>query len=530
MESQANTGENYGISSGFVVNYSNKCAIGGFPEIEISAEVLDNLGKLSGNAPQIINDWLDITGQQGTGPHKIANSNSIDIFFDNSLLVNRILNYDLSINTVRNPIYKIGSSEMIGIDINYPIEVQFNYNMDLGNYDADQLNSYPCKTRVNNLILSLKDHQSNEEYLRYSFDNLILIGQNYTTNVNGNVVMSLQYKTYLGRPTGSTLEVLPECISFTGATGITTDNNCPTGNCLYNSGLMFNCSDTAVIDDSIMIVSIINNGITYGTLKFKYDYTNMTCVNYACVSDFQLIDFVWNYDYIDIYPSVGTVLKPTQITFDCINTQCHTFPFTVLMNGCDLNFCVTLPDQRFCTTTTTTTTTTSTTTPVGPTTTTTTPTTTTTTTPTTTTTTTTTTSTTSTTTSTTTTTTPTTTTTTTTTTTPTTTTTTTLPPCPGCGDYPAELTFSCISPNPACDRSEDVICNCQDICIFIKSGISGEFIVVCTYCLEICGIDPILLALSCGGNTVTVEDNSGSSRCHSCCDGSNSGTTKITIN
>ena len=449
MKSRNETGENYSLESGYINTYNSKCSIGGLPDVTVGISVLGDIGRISGHTSDIINHWTGITGNQySTGISNLATFSSIDIDMD-GLGYNRVTSYELAMNITRNPVYAIGNQEPISVDINYPIEVLCNINLDMNDYQASTLGDYPCKSRVSNLSISLKDYQTYQEYIKYSFNNLILVGQNYVTNVNGNTTLALQYKTYIGRPTGGTLPALPECTSFTGTTGVGTNTDetmCPTGDCILNSGITILSSELLIgpWDVPKVMSRIVYNGIDYGSLIFSYSVAHALCSTVVCLTPYTFEEIIWNYDYDYVYPNVGTWLIPPGIVWQCPIVQPFTFPFIVKMKDCELNLCVVLPAQSYCPPDPSTTTTTTTTTPT--TTTTTTPTTTTTTTPTTTTTTTPTTTTTTTPTTTTTTTTPTTTTTTTstTTTTPTTTTTTTTttstttpppPPCIGCDGY-----------------------------------------------------------------------------------------------
>lgn len=489
LKSELETGNNYSVTSGFVTSYSSKCSINNIPNIDIGIDVLGDIGILNSDTPQIINDFNLITGQSGLGTYKLATYASIDLTLDD-FETNRILSYDLNINSPRNPVYSIGSQHPINVELVYPLEVIFNCNIDLNDYKGQTLQDYPCKSRVNHLVLSLKDHRTYEEFQRYSFDNLILIGNNYITNVNGNVSLNLQYKTYIGRPTGATLPAVGECTTSTTTENPNDGSNflCPTGKCIYNSGTIFECkpvnfeqTDVNFAVGGRLVYNIAYNGIDYGALFFKYQQT----FGYTSNSIEHLIwqpvldEIIWNFSPYEINPPVGTLLMPEFNIINCISLQnslpepnccfgydCGLVPFNIDMGDCIFNFCISLPTYFTCggtTTTTTSSTTTSTTTTATPTTSTTstsstTPTTTTTTT--TSTTSTTTTSTTSTTTS----------TSTTTTTTPTTTTTSTTTPIP-CDNVCDGLNYS-VPINFGIDDCSYVFsmeCNCQDLCNAIKS-------------------------------------------------------------
>ena len=276
LPSQTDTGNGYSFTSAYVTSYSSRCSIDSLPEIEVNLDILGNLGRLDSSTSEIISNWNGITGQTGVAQHKLASFASIDLLFD-GIENNRVINYDLNISTERNPVYPLNTSIPSFVDINYPISVVLNLSLDVNDYAPSALQDYPCKSRVNNLVLALKDHQTYEEYLRYSFNDLILVGQNYTTNTNGNVNLNLQYKTYIGRPTGATLAEIEECTTSTTTEGCN------------NTGIWENfcCPDAGNYqeEDLCLRYSYLNYNTPGGTIDilsgfksyFEYKYDNERC-------------------------------------------------------------------------------------------------------------------------------------------------------------------------------------------------------------------------------------------------------------
>ncbi len=218
LKSEHDKSNNYSFTSGFVTSYSSRCSVGGLPEIEVGISVLGDIGNLDNNVTA-----ADFTTITGTSPisglnFKLANFSTIDLELDD-FQFDRLLNYELNISANRNPLYAIGTNSALNVEIDYPIEVTFDCNLEIVNFSGQKLSDFPCSPRVKNLRLALNDFVTREPYITYQFSDLILIGQNYSAGINNNVSLNLQYKTYLTR---AMMEYAPDSITTTTTTTNTT--------------------------------------------------------------------------------------------------------------------------------------------------------------------------------------------------------------------------------------------------------------------------------------------------------------------
>jgi hypothetical protein len=82
----------------------------------------------------------------------------------------------------------------------YPIEVNASFQIDKNDYLCSRLRNYPGTPKVQNLNISINDLENGLPFLSYKFNEMMFVGESYSTDVNGNVGVNFNYKTYLQRP------------------------------------------------------------------------------------------------------------------------------------------------------------------------------------------------------------------------------------------------------------------------------------------------------------------------------------------
>lgn len=190
---------NFCFTSGYLTYYHSQGAIGQIPRIDANFDVVGNVGEISRlENNKVSNDVISILNSNPTGLLKLPSYSTVNISLDN-IQSNRVLSYDLSINVPRNPIYTLGSRFPIDVKINWPIEILCSFNIELDTYDASLLNNYPSNYITRDLILNINDFYTNNTVLSYNFNQLLLISENYSTNVDGNVTLNAQYKKLINQ-------------------------------------------------------------------------------------------------------------------------------------------------------------------------------------------------------------------------------------------------------------------------------------------------------------------------------------------
>lgn len=324
LKSKDNTADNYSFISGYITSYRHSCSVGELPRTEISISVLDNIGKLSGYSVASTADLSDIysssltyyildedgnriLGEDGQyisyehdtqidpagSPCKIATFGTVDLSLDD-FTSDRVLNYELTINSNRNPIYKLGQQTPSRVEIDYPIEVTFNCLIDINDYSPSSLKDFPCNQRIKNLSLILKDHETYEPYITYGFNDLFLIGQNYNTTVEGNKQLNLQYKTYLAKPFVST-GISPETTCDGAGNPFTTSSTTSTTTVEPPCSPLSPCNYTE--DTGIIYGELYNEVVQQGDNYQAFQHKNIFLYDGNDNYYGYIVLFRWEYNY-----------------------------------------------------------------------------------------------------------------------------------------------------------------------------------------------------------------------------------------
>jgi hypothetical protein len=202
FKDQTNTADNFSCVSGYCNTYSCRGSANQIPEISVSLTIFGDIGRIARNLPQtaainrqITNDFSLIPSAISTLPLKVGSFNSTTINIDD-FITNRIQSFDLSINSTRFPIYSLGSKYPINIELISPQQVSFNFSIELNDYEASRIRDYPFSEEMNDLVLTIKDHDDNSIISTYSFNRMIKISESYSSNTNAPVTLSLGYQSY----------------------------------------------------------------------------------------------------------------------------------------------------------------------------------------------------------------------------------------------------------------------------------------------------------------------------------------------
>jgi len=110
---------------------------------------------------------------------------------------NRLISYDLSINVERQPLYVVGKRIPNEMKTSLPIEVSLNFQLETDAYTGRNLQNFPCVKNNKNITITLQDYNTNNNFITYSFNDMELIGEDYSVNVDGAVQSTLRYRKFL---------------------------------------------------------------------------------------------------------------------------------------------------------------------------------------------------------------------------------------------------------------------------------------------------------------------------------------------
>ena len=227
---RSQTGEDYDFSfySGYMTSYSQQCGIGEIPSISTSWQVFGNIGTLSQYAIYLTNEsgqyltdesgrsilvdgssssesesqgYFDnlntiLTGGETTLSENIVGYNSIGLSIDD-FSTNRVMQYSFSIQCPRNPKYVVGQIRPKHVLQVTPIQIDVSFEYEIDNYELDSLRQDPCNPTSKDITITAKNYQTKNTILAYSFSDMKLISESYSSNTESYVTVSANYRTFL---------------------------------------------------------------------------------------------------------------------------------------------------------------------------------------------------------------------------------------------------------------------------------------------------------------------------------------------
>jgi hypothetical protein len=207
LEERDNITDNYSFYSGFLTSYSNHCTVGQIPQIAASFRVLGDIGRIpTGEFPTEAVaelDYIQATPKEDSNLN-VAAASSVEITLDD-FTTNLVSDYAINISIPRKDYYRIGKREAHRTEVDFPVIATTDFTIEVNDYSGNTAKSYPCKQKLKDFDIKLKNYQDGNTLTQFSFTNLTLISESYSVGVDENVKITARYRGYI-----SNLDVLNE--------------------------------------------------------------------------------------------------------------------------------------------------------------------------------------------------------------------------------------------------------------------------------------------------------------------------------
>ena len=181
------------FTEGYLETYSVSCGIGEIPQSSTSAVIYGNFG-----TGAKFDSWQQY-GDGVTSPSlNIASYGSMEINLD-TFTTNRVNSFNVNIATPRIPLYAIGIDQPTGVIAGTPIEVNVNFQIEADDYEIKNMRLSPGETVFKNTIITLKENNSHNILIRYSFDNMLLSSESFNGNNNSNATVDFNLRSFILR-------------------------------------------------------------------------------------------------------------------------------------------------------------------------------------------------------------------------------------------------------------------------------------------------------------------------------------------
>lgn len=186
----------YSLISGYLNSYSAKYTTNQVPQIQSIMRFYGNAGNIS---PSNLDSYSysQITGIASNALSSfnglIADSNYINLT-TNEGIINRVLDFDFSVQLNRLPIFNIGSRIPKRIETIFPINIECNLTFEASdNFIDNVLNDFPLNKIVQSFELDIYSNRTNNLLSSYFFNNMTMISNDRSINSDGNLTYVRKY-------------------------------------------------------------------------------------------------------------------------------------------------------------------------------------------------------------------------------------------------------------------------------------------------------------------------------------------------
>ncbi len=215
-----------GIGNGFITNYTAEGSVGNFPTASVTIEALnmnvDN--SASGFALPAVNP-VDgsIVNKTGILPVAATNAGADSVtalrpgdvtitiiknggaglpsdYLGASIVDAKIQSYNISLDLARTPLEKLGSKFAFSREIDFPLEVTFSIDANLGDLTTGNLADLVNSDSNYDLSVSIKNPTTSTVQALYHLKKAKLTSQDFSSSIGDNKSVSLNWSSQIGGP------------------------------------------------------------------------------------------------------------------------------------------------------------------------------------------------------------------------------------------------------------------------------------------------------------------------------------------
>ncbi len=215
-----------GIGNAFITNYTAEGSVGNFPTASITVEALNMnvCSSGSGFALPCVNpeDGL-IVAKTGVLPIQTTNAGSDSVtalrpgdvtisivknagagmpsdYLGASITDAKIQSYNIGLDLGRTPLEKLGSKFAFSREIDFPIDVTFSIDANIGDLTTGNLADLVNADTSYDITVQIKNPTTSASQLRYHLKKAKLVSQDFSSSIGDNKGTSLSWSAQIGGP------------------------------------------------------------------------------------------------------------------------------------------------------------------------------------------------------------------------------------------------------------------------------------------------------------------------------------------
>ena len=176
-----------GFDNGFLTEYSFSAGIGQIPQAQASINVYGDLGQ-----------GITAEGNNLNPDIQIPNQGSI-LINAKDYETNRVSRFQYTIRINRNPLYKIGSTSPVQVDIQYPIFQEANLTFDFNDYEFTKFRDFIKKPYQQDLNIVLNNPIDNSRIETFTIKNARIVNHSIQSSSTDLVTVNVTYNGYINK-------------------------------------------------------------------------------------------------------------------------------------------------------------------------------------------------------------------------------------------------------------------------------------------------------------------------------------------
>lgn len=183
-------GSGLGFESGYIADHRVHCSVGQLPRTSSTIYAFGDVGSgIDANRPG--KPWTDYPEIQ------LTNQENIKVQCKGTG-TNRVVNAEYAINVELAPLYVIGSTFPVQVDVNWPIVAEMSFRLEVEEFEYQSMRDYFTKPTLNDVSIQISDCDQNV-IQEYAIQSGRLIRETTQTNVDGVLTVDLGYRTYYNK-------------------------------------------------------------------------------------------------------------------------------------------------------------------------------------------------------------------------------------------------------------------------------------------------------------------------------------------
>lgn len=212
--------EYFGFYHGYVTSHSVSCAVNQIPQTSTSVTVFGDIGGAPDYfATEDSEDPYDYIDQEndfgiaieGTGPEQPYNASGKNPFPEirvpdpGSIRIecagsktDRVVSFQHTVNVNLTPIYVVGKSAPVQVDVVWPIVTTTNFTLEVDEYEYHRMKEYLIKPKVEDISIKVDDCLGNKVQ-DYIVREARMVGEQVSASAQGRLTVNLTYNSYYNK-------------------------------------------------------------------------------------------------------------------------------------------------------------------------------------------------------------------------------------------------------------------------------------------------------------------------------------------